>query len=115
MSGPVTILVVEDEPTLRLLAVEILGFEGYVVHEAEDGILALSLLDAHPEIKLLVTDIRMPRLDGFGLIRVARQRRPDLKILAVSGHIGPNDGLDVPLLRKPWRSKALVDAVSSLI
>ena len=67
------ILVVDDEPTLRDLMTDILIDEGYLVRSAPDGVAALELHASAPA-DVIVSDIMMPRLDGFGLVRVLRDR-----------------------------------------
>lgn len=63
-----TVLIVEDSRTMRMLLRCFLAREGYVVHEAEDGVEALEWLASNDGPDFLITDINMPRLDGFGLI-----------------------------------------------
>ena len=80
------ILVAEDEAMLRLIAVEMLEDAGFTVLQAADGVEALALLKAHPGISLLVTDIKMPRMDGYALVRAGREFKPDLKVLLMTGY-----------------------------
>lgn len=70
--GGSTVLVADDSPVIRDLLSEALRSHGLRVLEAADGEEALALLATHPEIRLLVTDVEMPRLDGIGLIREVR-------------------------------------------
>jgi chemotaxis protein histidine kinase CheA len=70
--GGSTVLVADDSPVIRDLLSEALRSHGLRVLEAADGEEALAVLAAHPEIRLLVTDVEMPRLDGIGLIREVR-------------------------------------------
>lgn len=70
--GGNTVLVVDDSPVIRDLLCEALRSHGLRVLEAGDGEEALAMLAAHPEVRLLVTDVEMPRLDGIGLIREVR-------------------------------------------
>ena len=81
-----TILVVEDEPMLLLVAAETLRDSGYVVWEAGEGRTAMNLLDAHPEIGLLITDVKMPGMNGYQVAEAAIDRRPDLKVLLMTGY-----------------------------
>ncbi len=74
------VLVVEDEPAVRQFSVDALSELGYRVLEAEGAAAALRLLDAHPEITLMFTDIVMPEVNGAKLAEQARQRRPDLRV-----------------------------------
>jgi CheY-like chemotaxis protein len=82
-----TILVVEDDDDVRAYSKEILRELGYSILEASTGAAALRLLDAHPEIDLLFTDVGLPGgMNGRQLADAARQRRPDLKILFTTGY-----------------------------
>ena len=82
-----TVLVVEDDPDVREYTVEIVGDLGYRVLSTEDGASALRLLDAHPEIRLLFTDIGLPGgMNGRQLADAALRRRPRLKVLFTTGY-----------------------------
>lgn len=87
--GTETVLVVEDEEALRHVTVEILAGLGYAVIEARDGKHAQEILasDQGAKVDLLLTDVGMPYLDGGALARWAEQRRPDIKVLYVSGYV----------------------------
>ena len=83
-----TILVVDDSPVIRDLLAEALRSRGVRVLEAGDGQEALAVLTAHPEVKLLVTDIEMPRLDGIQLVREVRSgknRRMPVLVVSMRG------------------------------
>jgi len=87
-SGHETILVVEDEASVRFLVTTILNRAGYRVIEAENGIVALEVWRAHKdEIQLLMTDIVMPDgMTGIDLARLIREAKPDLPVLFSSGY-----------------------------
>lgn len=69
---PLSILTVDDSPSMRMLLRHALTDHGFVVLQAEDGVEALEMLaDARPDV--VITDINMPRLDGFGLIEALRE------------------------------------------
>lgn len=78
------VLYVDDEPGLRALALEELGQSGFDVITAADGIEALEQLEKHPEIQILFTDLRMPRMGGRELIINAQARNPRLRVALVS-------------------------------
>ncbi|MFN7145747.1 MAG: response regulator [Myxococcota bacterium] len=95
------ILLVDDEPFVRPVLVEMLECLGYDVLEAVDGVHALEMLEAHA-VDLVLSDIRMPRLDGVALARQIGARWPGLLVLLMTGH-GP--GVDTgawPVLPKPF-------------
>src|SRR5689334_24484623 len=98
-----TVLVVDDEPAVRDVAVAMLGELGVVVFEAGDGATALALLERHPEIDLLLTDVRMPEMTGVELAHKARSLRPHLRVIFVSGYAGDAVLPDVRFVSKPLR------------
>ena len=107
------VLVVEDEPAVRRFSVEALTELGYQVLEADGASAALQLLDAHPEIVLLFTDVVMPEVNGAKLAEEARRRRPMLKVLFTTGYtrnaVVHNGVLDpgVEMIGKPFTLDAL--------
>src|SRR5258705_13698522 len=86
MSDKAPILIAEDEAMLRLIAVELLQDSGFQVFEAGDGVEALELLKANPQIALLVSDVKMPRMDGYALVEAGLAPRPDLQGLMMNGY-----------------------------
>ncbi|MGA8603040.1 MAG: response regulator [Beijerinckiaceae bacterium] len=101
------VLIVEDEPLLRSMAVEFLSEAGLVTFEADNAIQALELLNhCAAEIAVLFTDVRMPgSMDGLELARVAHMSWPWIRVIVTSGAFGkPSDTLpeDADFLRKPW-------------
>ena len=86
-SGEETILVVEDEPSLRELMREILERRGYKVLEASDGLEALQRVTEYPEpIDLVITDVVMPGMRGWEVCEKLRRLRPELKVIYISGY-----------------------------
>jgi nitrogen regulation protein NR(I) len=79
------ILVVDDEPNLRRVLSAQLARDGYDVHTAEDGVQGLAVLAEH-HIDLVITDLRMPNLDGMGLLRRALELDPELPIVMITAH-----------------------------
>ncbi len=122
VKGSGTIMVVEDEDSLRTLTVRLLKSAGYQVLQATDGPEALRLAESYPgDIDLLVTDVIMPRMNGKQLSSRLVQQRPNMRTLYVSGytentivHRGVLDkGVD--FLPKPFSKGSLVDYVSRLL
>ena len=111
------ILVAEDERELRQLVAEILREAGYTVLEAADGESALTVARKHDgPIDLLITDVMMPKLDGFDLREKILLERQDLKILVMSGALDPEIvGEDFPIIRKPFRPAELIDQVHQIL
>ena len=81
MSGIATILLVDDEPVTRDAMVRLLEAAECRVFDTYNGEDALQLLEDHPEITLLLSDVRMPGMTGIELAREANRRRPELKII----------------------------------
>jgi CheY-like chemotaxis protein len=82
-----TVLVVEDEPVVRQLVVDLLRELGYRTLQADDGPAGLDLLMHHlADVDLLITDIGLPGLNGRQVADAARVRRPDLKVLFMTGY-----------------------------
>jgi CheY-like chemotaxis protein len=81
-----TVLVVEDEPVVRALIVEVLRELGYRTLEADDGPSGLAILESNQRIDLLVTDIGLPGLNGRQIVEAARQARPALRVLFMTGY-----------------------------
>ncbi|CAN5604549.1 PAS domain-containing sensor histidine kinase [soil metagenome] len=115
------ILVVEDEPAVRQLSLDALTELGYRVLEADGAAAALRLIDAHPEIALLFTDVVMPEVNGRKLADEALKRRPDLKVLFTTGYtrnaVVHNGVLDpgVQLIGKPFTIDELAARVREVL
>jgi CheY-like chemotaxis protein len=88
-----TILVVEDEPLVRLIGTLLLADEGYRVLEACNADVALHMLEENPGIDIVFTDIEMPgALDGLGLARCIHERWPSISVIVTSGRYQPAAG-----------------------
>jgi CheY-like chemotaxis protein len=116
--GAETILLVEDEPSVRAVTARMLRSLGYTVLEAAHGEAALSLAStSQQEFHLVITDIVMPHVGGRELIGRLREARPDLRVLFISGYaedaITRNGRLEdgVAFLQKPFTRPALARAV----
>ena len=120
MSPPtpgMTVLVVDDEQAMRALTRRMLEGEGYQVHEAADGMQALAALAGGWPVDVIVTDIRMPRMDGRELAGRLVAQSSRIPIVFMSGYdvyLGPLD-LPGPVLAKPFRSEQLTALVSQLL
>ena len=117
-----TVLVVDDEPTIRMLVTEVLDDLGYQVIEAADGVAGVALLNSDTRIDLLVTDVGLPGgVNGRQVAEAGRLRRPGLKILFITGyaenavlnHGHLEKGMQV--LTKPFALEALASRIKSLI
>ncbi|HVZ27714.1 MAG TPA: response regulator [Rhizomicrobium sp.] len=114
------VLIAEDEPMLRVLAVEVLQEAGFRVFEAADGSEALDLLRQNPEIKTMVSDVKMPRMDGYALSEAALALRPELRIVLTTGYAQePPANIarhkQIQTLQKPFDLVRLTEILESLI
>lgn len=124
-NGPsgITILVVDDEPSVLALARTILWRAGFNVLEASDPTEALDTFASHPTpIRVLLTDVLMPEMNGFELAEKVRQRQPDIKVLFMSGFTDTvllestsRSLAGVPLIRKPFTAHRLVTTISEML
>lgn len=117
-----TVLVVDDEPTVRMLVIEVLEELGYAAIEAADGAAGLKLLQSSARIDLLVTDVGLPGgMNGRQMADAARVGRPDLKILFITGYaenaVVGNGFLDpgMHVMTKPFAMEALAGRIKALI
>lgn len=116
-----TVLVVEDEPVVRGVIVEMLGEQGYRTLEAVDGPSGLNILRNGQRIDLLITDVGLPGMNGRQLADQARETRPDLKILFITGYaesVAISDGFLQPgmeMITKPFALDNLSRRVRAMV
>ena len=116
-----SVLLVEDDPAVRLLVQNVLTELGYSTHAAEDANTALRLLESELRIDLLVTDVGLPGMNGRQLAEIARQHRPELKVLFMTGYAQQaaerqgflDEGMD--LLAKPFTLEQLAGKIRQMI
>jgi two-component system, cell cycle sensor histidine kinase and response regulator CckA len=118
--GGATVMVVEDDEAVRRMTVRALSEAGYATLEAVDGQEALGLVTGGRDVPdLVVTDLGMPRMDGYELARRLRADHPNLPVLLISGHVQPEpsaaEGRPWPLLRKPFPPIELVRRVGEML
>ena len=119
---PTTVLVVEDEPTVRALAESIIEALGYMILSAANAREAIALLEQDEPIDILFTDINLPdgadAIDGLELARKAVELRPSLRVIYTTGH-GQTDGMtalfvdDATFLPKPYTVKQLTETAQA--
>jgi signal transduction histidine kinase len=110
-----SILVVDDEELVRKATAEMLRTLGHEVLEADGGAEALKILRIEQEIAVVVTDYKMPRMDGAELARLIREMRPDMPMLLISGYTGTADPIDgLPRLNKPFGLAELARSIRDL-
>ncbi len=116
--GPTTILVVDDERSVRALVKSVLEKHGYTIVEAVDGEQALEFLTQAPsDVALVVTDIVMPGMSGVDLAARLQQLRPTLPVLLMTGFADEDtEALHRFVhIRKPFQPGALVRRVAELL
>ncbi len=115
----VAVLVVEDEVMIRMDTVASLESEGFKVYEADNAADAISVLEAHNEIRLIFTDVNMPgSIDGLKLAHYVRGRWPPVKIIVTSGYAKIQDS-DLPagalFVEKPYIPKHVARKMNELL
>jgi PAS domain S-box-containing protein len=117
-----TVLVVDDEPTVRMLVMEVLEELGYAAIEAADGASGLQVLQSDTRIDLLVTDVGLPGgMNGRQMADASRVRRPGLKVLFITGYaenaVVGNGHLEAGMhvMTKPFGMEALATRIKELI
>ena len=113
---PKEVLVVEDEPLVRIVAADALADHGIMAWEAGDANEALQALERHPRIGVIFTDINMPgEMNGLGLAHEVSVRRPEVELIVTSGAVRiaddelPDNGTFLP---KPYPTERLVSLVA---
>ena len=117
-----TVLVVEDEEPLRKMVAIMLKRLGFTALEAKDGVDALEVFGQHQsEIKLVITDLTMPRMNGWETLTALRKLQPDIPVILASGydkaHVMSGDHPELPqaFLPKPYNRTALSDAIKQVM
>ncbi|WP_313328666.1 hybrid sensor histidine kinase/response regulator, partial [Stutzerimonas balearica] len=116
-----TVLVIEDEVAVRMLVIEVLRELGYQVLEASDAPSAMPFIESDRRIDLVVSDVGLPGLNGRQLADLARQHRPTLKVLFITGYVPSAEqrkdflapGMD--MLAKPFNIDELASRIRQLI
>jgi CheY-like chemotaxis protein len=112
------VLVVDDDPDVRSITIEILRRAGYSLQEAESAERALDLLDRGLPVDVALVDYAMPGMSGKKFVRAARERRPDLPVIYITGYaepLGVAQETNAIVIRKPYRSSDLLRAVKTIV
>jgi CheY-like chemotaxis protein len=116
-----TVLLVEDEPSVRMLIADVLQELGYASVEAPDAETALPLLASDRRLDLMITDVGLPGVNGRQLADIAREHRPGLKVLFVTGyaeHAAKRADFLAPgmqMVTKPFSLEAIVVTIREMI
>jgi two-component system, response regulator PdtaR len=118
-SHSVPVLIVEDDPLVRMDTAAFLEGEGFSVYEADDAAAAIRSLELHEEIRLVFTDVNMPGwMNGLALAHYIRGRWPPVKIVVTSGYVkARQDGLPAEALfiEKPYDPMHVVEKLKELV
>lgn len=113
-----TVLLIEDEAMIRMATGAILEDAGYLVLEAANSDEAQSVLDQHPQIEIVVTDVQMPgSMDGLALAEKLNRDRPEIRILVTSGRSGSLEAREsgaTSFLPKPYTAAAIEKALKKI-
>jgi len=112
------ILLADDEESVRSYVSAILDRAGYRLLQARDGVEALELARAHGPIDLVLTDVRMPRMDGIALANAILGETPAVPVIYISGYPLPmaeEDSHACVALAKPFTRQALLDAIGKCL
>jgi PAS domain S-box-containing protein len=116
-----TVLLVEDEPSVRLLIAEVLRELGYALIEAADAEMAMPILASNVRLDLMITDVGLPGLNGRQLAEIGRQYRPALKVLFVTGYAehatkrGDFLGPGMKMVTKPFSLEAVAVTIREMM
>jgi two-component system, cell cycle sensor histidine kinase and response regulator CckA len=115
----IVILLAEDEPVVRNMLRAIIQAEGYSFLVAGNGEEALALSRAYPgKLDLLLTDVKMPKLNGLSLSKEILHERPDIKILVISGEASDEirrENITLPFLKKPFMPTAFIAKIRDVL
>ena len=106
----VKLIVVDDDQEVRSIVADFLADAGYWVLQAADGAQALVLIADDPFLRMMISDIRMPKMSGIELAEEAVRLRPKLRVILISGFIDQPHAW--PFLMKPFRRSRLYDLVA---
>jgi len=110
-----TILVADDEPQIREMLYEYLTSQGYKVIQAIDGQDAVEKFSVNPhDVCLLITDVLMPRMDGFSSFEAMSKTKPSLKVLYMSGYLD-HSHCDINFIRKPFTPIQFLQEINGLL
>jgi CheY-like chemotaxis protein len=118
--SPLTVLIVDDDADVLDATCAMIEYLGYAALGARTGLEALAFLQRDASVRVLLTDITMPGMNGWQLAHRAKEIRPDLRVIYTTGYAharvpeasGPGYG---PLLPKPWRASALAEILRTVV
>jgi CheY-like chemotaxis protein len=119
LGNPTVILLAEDEPLVRSMIRNVLASSGYFVLDAADGLQAVQLARSYEgKIDLLLTDLKMPNLNGAEAAKIIANERPGIGVLVISGHASDEIRKELesqPFLRKPFVPGVLLRRIREVL
>jgi CheY-like chemotaxis protein len=113
------VLVVDDEFLVRCVLCEILQDAGFQVVQAEDANAAIGILEQHPHVDLVFSDVKMPGMDGFELARWVNEHKTDMPVILASGYVGKTSMACelrcTEILKKPFDFDTVIDKIRHTI
>jgi len=121
MADKVALLYVDDEP-INLQLFKINFSKMYEVHTAETGFAGIDFLEKHPEIEVVISDMKMPRMNGVEFIKTAKVKYPNIHFFILTGfektseiEDAINNGLIIKYFRKPFNIKEIEQSLNNAI
>ncbi|HOE61236.1 MAG TPA: response regulator [Kiritimatiellia bacterium] len=114
------ILIVDDEPGLLMFFQRLLNTNGYDVVVAEDGVTALDVI-RKTEIDLIISDLRMPRMDGMTLLREVKAIKPDIPVIILTAYASDETAIESKRIgvfeyrSKPFNAEKLLDTIENAL
>lgn len=111
-----TILLVDDDEGFRTPVAEILRRAGHIVVTASNGVEGVALYRSSPDLfHVVLTDLRMPTMDGYQLVELLRETNSTMKIICMSGGLAKRIPANTEFLQKPFGASALCACVDKLL
>ncbi len=116
-----TILVVDDEPSVRMVLARLLAKQGFAVIEAENGNEALEMVARHADaLRLIILDMTMPQRDGLSTLQEIRKQQIDTPVVLISGYysnelIPQLDQLQAKYISKPFTAQTLLAVIDPIL
>jgi DNA-binding NtrC family response regulator len=121
MGLPIQVVLAEDETQLRQMIGALLTSRGISVATAADGREAMERLKQHPGVSLLLSDIKMPNMDGYELVEAALKLRPELKVLMMTAYVADHPppaalkAREIRTLVKPFDPDRMANLVMEML
>jgi len=118
---PPTLLMIDDDPLMTELFRQFMTRQGFRVLTATSGQAGLDTIAAESgAVKLVITDMMMPLMDGIEIAQILAQRQPDLPVLIATGHDAESAGTSLPpnvvgIVQKPYQNRVLAERIREIL